>query len=54
MFLYTKTFNNSLKACFSNKKLSITIQTHPKKFNTVYLLFKKKFIVFLKVIDVNK
>ena len=34
--------------------MSITIQTHPKKFNTVYLLFKKKCIGFLKVIDVNK
>ena len=42
-------FNNSLKASFSNKKY-ITIQTHPTKIVKVYLLFlnKKKFCLIFK------
>ena len=47
--LYTKfiwipiTFNNPLKALFSNKKYPTTIQTHPTQIVKVYFLLKIRF-----------
>ena len=47
------TFNNPLKACFSNK-IYITIQTHPTQIVKVYFLMKKQvFSGFLKFIVVQ-
>ena len=39
------TFNNPLKACLSNKKYSITIQTRPTQLVKVYLSFKNQFFL---------
>ena len=37
------TFNNPLKACFSNKKYLITILTRPTQIVKVYFLLKTQF-----------
>ena len=41
LFCIPITFNNPLKACFSNK--NITIQTHPTQVVKVHFLMKKSF-----------
>ena len=49
------TFNISLKACFSNKKYLITIQTRPTQIVKVYFLIieKPNFNGFFKIIYVQ-
>ena len=41
------TFNNPLKACFSNKRYLITIQICPTQIIRVYFLLKKRFKFFV-------
>ena len=54
MFCIPITFNNPLKACFSNKKYLITIQTRPTQIViSIFLIEKPGFIGFLKLIGVQ-
>ena len=47
-------FNNPLKACFSNKKSPITVQTRPTEIVKVYFLLKPViFCGFLRFINIG-
>ena len=48
------TFNNPLKACFSNRKFILTIQTRPTQIVIgIFLIEKSGFNGFLKIIGVE-
>ena len=40
-------FNNPLKACFSNKKNLTIIQTRPTQILKAYFLFKNRFLMII-------
>ena len=46
------TFNNQLKACFSNKEFTITTQTRPTQIVKVYFLLKNQVLTdFLRLLE---
>ena len=51
--VYQKTFHNHIKACFSNKKYSIAIQTRPTQIVNSIFLMEKPLTRFIKIIGVQ-